>query len=390
MYSFYGGQEGRTYHIVKKYKSIHDMCEEFKNSNSQVMYHEYVLIDTTKEGGTGINDYENGCLYRRGFNLSEETYEETHDGHRPEPTYNQGGTVILNQDAIDEYLEHPGAGAIYVGCIRGSDGPGLLINETTSTYHTVTTNSSSSITTVTASTRGKLNQATVYDLNFNFPVPKINVAAVNKNTDNTASVTLTPVAGNPYYINSTYGIPQGLHGHSITDVTLNDAKNRLGFTISSYQDATTVHPTIIATPEVAYNIIDHISTYDNNPNIIAVYETNKQNPTTFSTDYTRAINGHYTISSSSLNIGSTISTQTGWPTPSSFCIFVEAGTGSQKHPYLLAPNGTSSWVVIQDLQAQAQPELVVQVNDSTPSGTLRTGGLDFVVSTGITITPFGG
>jgi len=34
---------------------------------TDVMYHEYVLIDTSN---TNLNDPENGCLYRRGFDYN--------------------------------------------------------------------------------------------------------------------------------------------------------------------------------------------------------------------------------------------------------------------------------------------------------------------------------
>jgi len=86
------------------------------------MYHQYVLIDTSENNnGKGINNYENGLLYQRGFNSEE-----------PRVLYIapifDGGTTPTNEEAIINRLKAPGAGAIYKGCIRGGDGPGLLID----------------------------------------------------------------------------------------------------------------------------------------------------------------------------------------------------------------------------------------------------------------------
>lgn len=383
MYSFYGGQEGRTYHIVKTYPSIDNMTDDFQSTNCQVMFHQYVLIDTTKEGGRGINDYENGRLYCRGFN-TEQTLKHYVTPHIPE-----NSTVPDNQSDMDEHITTPGAGAIYVGCIRGADGPGMQLEEVTAKTHNGLT---SSAVVVTSTTESEIGKPTTYTLDFDFPHTNFTPNTNTITTSTNATAGITTVENNPFNLKLSLGIPQGIHGRSITGASLSNDRSRLSFLTTTYATASSAQqngagPTI----DVDYNVIKSISTVDNNPNIIAIYETNSTNtqPTTFASNYTRAVSGHYTTTSSSLVTGTEIPSQTGWPTPSSFCIFVEAGTGTNKHPYLLAPNGISSWVVIQDLQAQAQPDLVVQVSETAPSDTLRDGGLDFIVST-FNSTPFGG
>lgn len=91
--SFYGGKEGRSYHIVQKYDSIESMVTFFQQGGqyTTVNFGEYVIIDTPNK-----NDSDNGRLYRRGFD------------------YLQPIDVTKK--------EEPGAGAIYIGQIRGPSG----------------------------------------------------------------------------------------------------------------------------------------------------------------------------------------------------------------------------------------------------------------------------
>lgn len=169
MYSFYGGKQGRTYHIVERYDSIYldptayadfdsnkesyNQGEYFKynekfykvlvegsisdidaalddykivqikgmvncfslgGSYTDVNYGEYVIIDTFLNEHHR-NDEVNGLLYRRGLE------------------YNQVGTTTRpirqqydSQEAYNavwyNYILHPGAGAVYIGQILGPQG----------------------------------------------------------------------------------------------------------------------------------------------------------------------------------------------------------------------------------------------------------------------------
>lgn len=102
MNSFYGGKQGLTYHIVARFDSIAAMVEAFQNGGAyrDVNYGQYVIIDTVLNN-RNPNSNENGCLYRRGFDYSEQ--------------------LQLNEDGTPK-IANPGGGAIYVGQIRGSDG----------------------------------------------------------------------------------------------------------------------------------------------------------------------------------------------------------------------------------------------------------------------------
>lgn len=74
MNSFYGGKEGRSYAIIKHFDSVIDMVNQFKKGAgyTEVSYGEYVIIDTIVNRNNP-NDVDNGKIYRRGLNFSDET-----------------------------------------------------------------------------------------------------------------------------------------------------------------------------------------------------------------------------------------------------------------------------------------------------------------------------
>lgn len=67
--SFYGGRRGASFVIVKRYISIKEMVECFQQGGDYktVNYDEYVLIDTVSK-----NDADNGKIYRRGYEYTNE------------------------------------------------------------------------------------------------------------------------------------------------------------------------------------------------------------------------------------------------------------------------------------------------------------------------------
>lgn len=284
MYSFYGGKQGRTYHIVKTFASIHDMVTHFQNGGQyvDVMYHEYVLIDTTRPEGDnpplGINDPENGCLYRRGFDYDQPIAD------RVDPTYGQG-TSIENQEAVDNYLHNPGAGAIYVGCIRGSEGPGLLLRDvnvfTKSANSTLPTSDSHweedvenrnqitiSPSSVSIDAGGKLK----YDLNTTVPVPTFDTPTVRTLSANTpASVTIAPHSDNaPFLLHSTFDLPRGFKGDSVTSAALsgNPGARNINFTITTRADDGSTGSTVESIP---YYGLEKLNINASNMHLMATY-----------------------------------------------------------------------------------------------------------------------
>ena len=123
MSSFYGGKQGRTYNIVKRFDTVAAMVQAFSGGGAytEVNYGQYVIIDTVLTSGR--SNLENGLLYRRGFD-----YNATTDLTKPNQTdskyrNNNGG---FDQESFQydwsNWVQNPGAGAIYVGQIVGPEG----------------------------------------------------------------------------------------------------------------------------------------------------------------------------------------------------------------------------------------------------------------------------
>lgn len=115
MNSFYGGKQGRTYHIVKRYDSVELMVTAFKNGGActEVNYGQYVLIDTVLNRNNR-SERENGLLYRRGFNYTQDLVKR--------PTKSGSQTDQDFYDRWSRWVQHPGGGAIYIGQIVGPEG----------------------------------------------------------------------------------------------------------------------------------------------------------------------------------------------------------------------------------------------------------------------------
>lgn len=131
MSSFYGGKQGRTYNIVKRYDSVRQMVQAFANGGAytEVNYGQYVLIDTILNNNHK-SDLENGLLFRRGFDYND-PYSTIYVPKK-EDKDSQGNYLYKDvngnldkdkwQSAWMTYVTHVGAGAIYVGQIVGPQG----------------------------------------------------------------------------------------------------------------------------------------------------------------------------------------------------------------------------------------------------------------------------
>lgn len=131
MSSFYGGKQGRTYHIVQRYDSVADMLAAFSQGGAytRANYGQYVIIDTVLHFNKR-DDPENGLLYRRGFDYNDPVTNYKKPTQNDKDENNQykyrdiNGNLIQEkwQNAWSNWITHPGAGAIYVGQIVGPKG----------------------------------------------------------------------------------------------------------------------------------------------------------------------------------------------------------------------------------------------------------------------------
>ena len=238
MSSFYGGKQGRTYHLVQHYDTIkikngdypafdaskkhlvnskvkyndkyYIFLEEVQASQetqeldlskvrevkamvdcfsqggsyTEVNYGQYVIIDTSSK-----EDPENGCIYRRGFNYKEQ------------PT---------------DSIQNPGAGAIYIGKISGPTGktPDIAATATVSTAA-----SAISISHEAPSTDGAGNITTA-NLKFTFPAYSLSTASTVTTvaSGERPVVSVEPNSANPFAPIATIKVPIGQNGNSITSV----------------------------------------------------------------------------------------------------------------------------------------------------------------------------
>lgn len=122
MSSFYGGKQGRTYNLVKRYDTVDAMVQAFHGGGAytEVNYGEYVIIDTVLSSGR--SNIENGLLYRRGFDYNadpsftkpdQSSFIDESTGYFDKQSFSQ---------AWKKWVQDPGAGAIYVGQIVGPEG----------------------------------------------------------------------------------------------------------------------------------------------------------------------------------------------------------------------------------------------------------------------------
>lgn len=121
MSSFYGGKEGRTYHIVARYDSVAAMVTQFQKGGAytEANYGEYVIIDTIKNLNQRSNP-QNGLLFRRGFDYNQAAAVKPDVNN-----YKDQDNKIIKQawnKAWSDWVAAPGGGAIYVGQIVGSKG----------------------------------------------------------------------------------------------------------------------------------------------------------------------------------------------------------------------------------------------------------------------------
>ena len=240
MNSFYGGKEGRTYHIVARYDSVAQMIDQFQKGGAytEANYGQYVLIDTIMNNGH-YSDEENGLLFRRGFDYNEEVaikpnrgdYIDSETGEFDKQGY---------QSAWSAWVNSPGGGAIYVGQIVGpkGDAPELTAIGWSEFIETSTEGKRSSF--ILDKTPGKdgdefndnirMGYANILDadgdivgcyISFDIPYTVFEVDVVDSDPYSTAKVEENDVSkSHPFYKKWDFTIPQGKHGADLEEIVL--------------------------------------------------------------------------------------------------------------------------------------------------------------------------
>jgi len=99
MYSFYGGRPGNSFIIITTFGSIADMVAEFSKgpAYTDVHYDEHILINTTNK-----NDPDNGKIFRRGYNYTDELGGAEYIGQIVGPSGPAPNLSLTEYDTIEE------------------------------------------------------------------------------------------------------------------------------------------------------------------------------------------------------------------------------------------------------------------------------------------------
>ena len=295
--SFYGGKQGRTYHLVEHFEAINlnDYFEQYNSENSyavgdkiriqlpseseekyykviqaievgetnlsskltestwkgmcqqfakggqytKVLYGQYVIIDTKTKA-----DPSNGIIYRRGFD-----YQATGESAPGQGHWKQGDSQF------EKYIANPGNGAMYIGQIVGPTGSGPNVEATI-----VNTLASTVPPEVTSTPEydeyGNITQVT---LGFDFPKLSINPAMNPLSTPySTANVEEKDSSTQyPFQYDLEFTIPSGKHGQDISAEVTGEIPNQVfSVTTTSYENKEPV----VSSSTIGYRVIDSIST----------------------------------------------------------------------------------------------------------------------------------
>ena len=228
--SFYGGHPGFSCVIVKNFPSIEAMKEKFKlgGDYSDVHYNEYVLINTENK-----NDPDNGRLYRRGYDYTNDLGGAIYVGTIVGPS---GQAPHLEMATIEEVKEkQQGEGYDYrygegrysptVDLVPGKTDDGSFNDDIEWAY---------------CSVRDENGIDTTAYIGFRFPylVAEFEASSVEAyynrdseeaNFNNTDLIKRTDNKDHPYYEHWKISVPKGIKGDTFKDFELVDASDGIDY-----------------------------------------------------------------------------------------------------------------------------------------------------------------
>lgn len=250
MSSFYGGKQGRTYHIVQRYDTVQQMVEAFSGGGAytDANYGQYVLIDTVLTQGRS-SSLENGLLYRRGFDYNDSYANYEKPNPEDEDFQDQNGfNQELFQQAWAKWVQHPGNGAIYVGQIVGPQGrsPEIEIEsweefqqETAGTHHQVIISRrpgkqvdgqnisyNDDIKSGYVNIRNQHGDIVGCKIAFDIPYTILESQVVDDNPYSNSNVVEDNISINhPFYYKWNFTTPKGKHGQDIDQIKIEQGKD---------------------------------------------------------------------------------------------------------------------------------------------------------------------
>lgn len=227
--SFYGGRRGNSFVIVKKYGSIQEMVEAFKNGGAYkvVNYDEYVLIDTENK-----NDKDNGKLYRRGYEYNNNMGGAIYEGQIVGPAGLAPHTEMHTVDEVEQIAQKEnfeyrrGKGSYTVASDSIIPGKYIEAGSGAIKYN-------DSIKWAYCSVRDKDSYESVAHIGFTFPYTVIDfeTESVSPYTDNVykdnVKITRADDGLHPFYEKWKISIPKGIKGDALKNFRVMVADNTI-------------------------------------------------------------------------------------------------------------------------------------------------------------------
>ena len=224
MYSFYGGRPGNSFIIITTYRSIADMVANFSlgPSYTAVHYDEHVMINTVNK-----NDPDNGKVYRRGYDFTNEMggaeFIGTIVGPAGKAPMVEMTTVadVRSKHASEGYEERFTSGQY------GPTGGNLVPGKTGSgTYNDV-------ITWACCSIRNENDEDCTAYVGFTFPYTVIDYETSNVEPytsgryADTSSATRVDDESHPFYEKWHINVPKGVKGDALKNFKVETASSNV-------------------------------------------------------------------------------------------------------------------------------------------------------------------
>ena len=224
MYSFYGGRPGNSFVIATTFRSVDEMITQFKQgpNYTAVHYDEYVMINTINK-----NNPDNGKLYRRGYNFTNDMGGAEYIGTIVGPSGNAPLLKMTTIEQVQQKRASEDSDWSYSSGEYSSADNNLVPGKTKSG------NYNDSITWASYSIIDENHENSVAYIGFTFPYMVIDfdtnsVQPYDSHGDYTGASLITRQEGyeqHPFYDKWNINIPKGVKGDSLKNFRVETASS---------------------------------------------------------------------------------------------------------------------------------------------------------------------
>lgn len=220
MYSFYGGRPGNSFIIIKNFPSVNAMKTQFKKgpAYTEVHYDEHVLIDTEDK-----NNAENGQIYKRGYNYTNEMGGAEYIGRIVGPAGPAPNLALTENLTIPEgtnpTLQNAGSYNISKNLV-----PGKYIDNNQEKFN-------DDIQWISYSIKDANSTETTAYIGFKIPYTVFDISAQTIDSHQNASVSEQQASdgriNHPFYKKLKFNIPKGIKGDTLKNLKVIQANQNV-------------------------------------------------------------------------------------------------------------------------------------------------------------------